>query len=142
MAPPPWELLVMVNPSMLEGLHWKLLGKGLAVVVTPPVVVVALQSGLASPVLYPPTAVTGPVSRVVPVANAPSAAPALAIPPDPLGNWTPFESTVIPAPSSAPISDGSCSNWARLPFCEASHPITASVGTGSTWALSPSNGVK
>src|ERR1700686_2440915 len=26
--PPPWELLLMVKPSMLEGLHWKLLGNG------------------------------------------------------------------------------------------------------------------
>src|ERR1700675_788716 len=137
MAPPPWELSVMVNPSMLEGLHWKLLGKGLVVLV-----LLVWQRAFESPVLYPPAAVTGPVSRVVPVANAPSAAPPEAIPPDPAGNLTPFESTVIPAPSSAPISDGSCNNWARLPFCEASHPITASVGPGSTWALSPSNGVK
>src|ERR1700751_3826739 len=114
MAPPPWELSVIVNPSMLEGLHWKLLGKGLVVLV-----LLVWQRAFESPVLYPPAAVTGPVSRVVPVAKAP---PAEAIPPDPLGNWTPFESTVIPAPSSAPISDGSCSNWARLPFCEASHP--------------------
>src|SRR5437763_1735522 len=29
MPPPPWELSVMPKPSMLDGLHWKLLGKGL-----------------------------------------------------------------------------------------------------------------
>ena len=30
MPPPPWELSVIAKPSMLDGLHWKLLGYGLA----------------------------------------------------------------------------------------------------------------
>src|SRR5439155_25176861 len=29
MPPPPWELLVTLRASMLDGLHWKLLGYGL-----------------------------------------------------------------------------------------------------------------
>src|SRR6266576_196456 len=31
LPPPPWELLVIVNPSILEGLQMKLLGNGLVV---------------------------------------------------------------------------------------------------------------
>ena len=52
------------------------------------------------------------------------------------GKCTPLASTVIPAPSRAPIRDGSCNNCARLPLVEASQPMTASEGSGSTWALS------
>src|SRR5512136_201241 len=53
MPPPPWELLVMVRPSMLDGLHWKLLGNGFGLVVPSPL----------------PQSVGLFVRRVVPVGN-------------------------------------------------------------------------
>src|SRR4051812_10912321 len=107
MPPPPWELSRIPRPSMLEGLHWKLLGNGL--VRAPPQPVVEL----------PP-----PVSRTVPVGKV-SATNGLD------GNLTPLESTVMAAPSSAPIRVGSCNSWARLPLRLASHPTTASSGRRS-----------
>ena len=48
----------------------------------------------------------------------------------PGGVHTPLPRTVIPAPSYAPISEGSCSCSARLPLSVASQPSTASSGTG------------
>src|SRR5215469_8923180 len=54
MPPPPWELSVMPNPSMLDGLHMKLLGNGLPFE--------ELQSWLVSPVWAPPVGLTSPVS--------------------------------------------------------------------------------
>src|SRR5580704_3620542 len=87
--PPPCELLRMPRPSMLDGLHQKLLGNGF-VLPTPlgpqPVLVLLLL-----------------VSRAVPVGNV-SAKNGFE------GKLTPFESTVIAAPSSAPIKLGSWSN--------------------------------
>ena len=51
------------------------------------------------------------------------------------GKLTPLESTVIAAPSSAPIRLGSCSSSARLPLRVASQPTVASSGKRSTWGL-------
>src|SRR3974390_1018920 len=87
--PPPWELLRMPSPSMLDGLHQKLLGNGfteLARLAPQPVLVFVLF-----------------VSRTEPVGNV-SARKGFD------GKLTPFESTVTAAPSSAPIRVGSCSN--------------------------------
>src|SRR6516162_4255120 len=78
MPPPPWELSVMPMPSILDGLHRKLLGYWLA----PPA----------------PPAQFATVSSVVPDGKEASA-------PDPNaseelgGMLTPFPSTVTPAPS-------------------------------------------
>src|ERR1700731_2226055 len=98
MPPPPCELLVMLRPCMLDGLHWKLLGNGLcAVVVLDPQL---LEFVLAVSNVVP----TGklPASRVGAHGSAP-------------WKFTPLDSTVIPAPSSAPISEGSCRSSAMLP---------------------------
>src|SRR5712671_3337242 len=102
MPPPPCELLRMPRPSMLDGLHVKLLGKG-----------------LAADAVFEPQEATSLASRVVPVGN-----PASNVGSKGFWPWksTPFDSTVIAAPSSAPISEGSCKSSARLPFRLASQP--------------------
>src|SRR6266480_6755356 len=105
MPPPPWELLVTANPSIRDGLHRKLLGNGL---------VPAVQLALVRSVV--------PAGKIS-AANGSD------------GKFTPFESTVIPAPSYAPIRVGSCSCSARLPFRVASHPTVASSGKRSTCGL-------
>src|SRR5579871_729735 len=51
---------------------------------------------------------------------------------EPVGKRTPLPSTVMPAPSYAPMSVGSWSISARLPFRVASHPTVASRGVRST----------
>src|SRR6266550_4980538 len=115
MPPPPWEALVIDKPSMLDGLQWKLLGN---------------RFGL--PVPDPLPQFCGPLVRsVVPSRKAPSASPNGSLP------WksTPFPNTVIPAPSYAPISDGSCNCSARLPFIVVSQPTGASAGMRSTCGL-------
>src|SRR6266576_2903734 len=91
MAPPPWELSVTPKPSILEGLHWKLLGKGLLPV--------------------PPQLAA--VRSVLPVGKPPKRVGSNGFCP-----WTstPFDKTVIAAPSRAPISVGSCNISARLPL--------------------------
>src|SRR6516164_6457774 len=110
MPPPPCEEFVIPSPSMLEGLHRKLLGSG---------EVVLLQSAL--------------LSNTVPVGKAPAvASPAPTMLLAPAGSFTPLASTVMPAPSRAPISAGSCRGSARLPFCEASQPRMASIASRST----------
>src|SRR6267142_3470169 len=108
MPPPPWELSVMPKPSMLDGLHQKLLGNGFGPPAGPQVLA---------------------VSNVVPTGKPASRAGSHGLTP-----WksAPFDSTVIAAPSSAPISEGSCNNSARLPFRPASHPTVASRGNRST----------
>src|SRR6266403_6212246 len=111
MPPPPWELLVMPKPSMLDGLHWKLLG-----------------NGFAAEVVFAPQLAA--VRRVVPAGNVP---PTVTHGFD--GKFTPFDNTVIPAPSRAPIRLGSCNISARLPFRVASQPTVASVGIRSTCGL-------
>src|SRR5262249_25485623 len=89
--PPPCELLRMPSPSMLDGLHWKLLGNGFtAVAVFDPQPLVGLVV---------------PFRSNVPAGNV-SAGKGL----EPGGNTTPFASSVMAAPSSAPISVGSWSN--------------------------------
>src|ERR1700758_4172607 len=119
--PPPWELSVIDNPSMLDGLHMKLLGNGFPLSPS--------QSRLASPVGSVAGLGPTPVSSVVPGGNAPASLPS----DQGLAPWksTPFPSTVIPAPSYAPISEGSCSCSARLPFSVASQPTVASSGKRS-----------
>src|SRR5579862_24608 len=123
MPPPPCELSVMVNPSMLEGLHMKLLGNGLVVSVQ-----WLLERGNLLP--SPSTNAGTSCSSCVPAGNAPVSVASL----QGLIPWKsrPLPSTVMPAPSSAPISAGSCSSSARLPFCEASQPTAASSGKRST----------
>src|SRR6266481_5775681 len=107
MPPPPCELSVMPRPSMLDGLHWKLLGNGFVPV--------------------PPQ--LPEVSSVAPVGK-----PASSVASHGLAPWksTPLDNTVIAAPSSAPISDGSCSSSAMLPLSPASQPTVASSGNRST----------
>src|ERR1017187_7218746 len=79
MPPPPCELSETESPSMLDGLHWKLLGYGLGVFDLPPPQFADVRSD-------------DPVgkSASAPVPNT-FAAPA--------GMFTPFARTVIPAPS-------------------------------------------
>src|SRR2546423_4623975 len=110
-APPPCELSVMLRPSMLDGLHWKLLGNGFGPAVVPQVL---------------------DVSSVVAVGK-----PANRVGSNGLAPWksTPLANTVMPAPSSAPISEGSCSSSARLPLRLASQPTVASSGNRSTCGL-------
>src|SRR6266478_8270650 len=112
MPPPPWELLVIPKPSMLDGLHQKLLENGFGPVVTQ---VVAVSNVVAG----------GKPARRVGSHGFPP--------------WksAPFDNTVIAAPSSAPISEGSCNNSARLPLRPASHPTVASRGNRSICGLVP-----
>src|SRR5580704_1767665 len=100
---------------MLDGLHWKLLGYGLV--------------GFPRPVMQ-----FADVRRVLPVGK-PASEPVPKTFADPGGIFTPLLSTVIPAPSYAPISDGSCSSSARLPLTVVSQPTTPSSGTRSTCGL-------
>src|SRR5437773_3919091 len=111
MPPPPWELLVIPKPSMLDGLHQKLLGNGFGPATGPQVL---------------------PVSSVVAAGKPARRVGSHGFPP-----WksAPFDNTVIAAPSSAPISEGSCNNSARLPFRPASQPTVASRGNRSTCGL-------
>src|SRR5712691_6339770 len=99
MPPPPWELLVIPKPSMLDGLHQKLLGNEF----TPVGQVVAVSNVVAG----------GKPARRVGSHGSPP--------------WksAPFDNTVMAAPSSAPISEGSCNNSARLPLRQASQPTVA-----------------
>src|SRR5215469_4581786 len=112
--PPPCELLRMPSPSMLDGLQRKLLGKGLdAVAVLAP---------------QPLTVFVVPFRSSVPNGKV-SAANGLE------GKVTPLPSSVMAAPSSAPIRVGSCSNCARFPLSVESHPTTASSGMRSICGL-------
>src|SRR5881397_163985 len=78
--PPPCELLRIPSPSMLDGLHWKLLGNGLeAVAVLGP----QPLFGLAVP--FRSNVPTGNVSAAKGLERA--------------GNTTPFPSSVMAAPS-------------------------------------------
>src|SRR6266550_8434906 len=120
MPPPPWELSVMPKPSMLDGLHQKLLENGLV--------------PLAPPQL-------AAVRNVVPAGKPAARVGSYGFE----GKFTPFPSTVMPAPSSAPIRLGSCNISARLPLRPASQPTVASSGNRSTCGLTPvatSYGVK
>src|SRR5882762_11956717 len=101
MPPPPWELSVMPKPSMLDGLHQKLLGYGF----------------LAVPVLGPQLLAVRSVAPVGKVSAVNGFCP---------WKFTPFANTVIPAPSYAPNRVGSCNNSARLPLSVASQPTVAS----------------
>src|SRR5215469_18523593 len=106
MPPPPCELFWTVSPSMLDGLHIKLLGNGF---------VLSLQWLLA-----PGTPLCNSV--------APGGNPPGSVPSDHGSTpWksTPLDNTVIPAPSSAPMSEGSCNSSARLPFRLAVQPTAA-----------------
>src|SRR5215470_16444596 len=96
-------------PSMRDGLQLKLLAKPLL-----------FPAKLQSPPLFPRSVVSvGKVSA----ANGSDR------------NRTPFDRTVMAAPSYAPIRVGSCSCSARLPFNVASQPTVASRGNRSTWGL-------
>src|ERR1700676_5428322 len=113
----------MPNPSMLEGLHQKLLGNGfLAVLVFGPQVLA--------------------VSNVVPSGKTPGTALFVWNGSDPAGKFAPFDSTVMAAPSNAPIRVGSCNNSARLPLREAVQPTTASSGNRSICGLLEAGGKK
>src|SRR3981189_1211770 len=113
MPPPPCELSVIPKPSMLDGLHQKLLGNGfLAVLVFDPQVLA--------------------VSNVVPTGKPARRAGSQGLAP---WKFAPFDNTVIAAPSNAPISDGSCTKSAMFPWSPASHPTVASRGNRSTCGL-------
>src|ERR1700676_1235659 len=109
MPPPPCELLVMPMPSMLDGLHSKLLGY--------------------APVQYVPSFAS--VNRMVLAGKPASSVGSKGFD----GKYTPFPSTVMPAPSRAPISEGSCSCSARLPLRLAVQPMVDSNGMRSTCGL-------
>src|SRR5215472_11927166 len=112
MPPPPCELSVTVKPSMLDGLHMKLLGNGF---------VTSLQW-----LLDPGT----PLCRsVVTGGNPPGSLPS----DQGSAPWKsrPLDNTVMPAPSKAPMSEGSCNSSARLPFRLAVQPTAASSGKRS-----------
>src|SRR5229473_4673848 len=115
MPPPPWELLVTVNPSIRDGLQWKLLGKGL---------------GIPEPCA--PIPQSAEVRCVVPAGKPAKRVASNGFCPR---KSTPFDNTVIPAPSNAPISEGSCNSSARLPLRLASQPSVASSGSRSIWGL-------
>src|ERR1035441_10561206 len=95
----------------------------------------SLHRGLVSPTRKPPGApgpapglLTTPLSSVVPTGKSASVvlngfAPLKS---------TPFARTVIPAPSKAPMSEGSCKSSPRLPFSVASQPMVPSRGNRST----------
>src|ERR1700676_2195976 len=117
-APPPWELLTMPNPSILDGLQEKLLGNRLA-----PPEPVAHWAPVGFAIVF--------CSSVVPVGNPASKVGSYGFE----GKFTPFASTVMPAPSSAPIKLGSCNCSARLPLRLASQPKVASSGNRSTCGL-------
>src|SRR3981189_1412541 len=113
MPPPPCELSVIPKPSMLDGLHQKLLGNGfLAVLVFDPQVLA--------------------VSNVVPTGKPARRAGSQGLAP---WKFAPFDNTVIAAPSNAPMSEGSCNNSAMFPLSPASHPTVASRGNRSTCGL-------
>src|ERR1700722_4241004 len=107
-APPPCELLVIPRPSMLDGLHWKLLGNGLLAALLP-------QLEAVNSVVW----VGKPPSRVGTYWLAP-------------WKFTPFASTVMAAPPRAPMGEGSCRSSAKFPFRLASQPTVASNGSRST----------
>src|SRR6266576_594392 len=96
---------------MLDGLHQKLLGDGLALLPFPQLALLFVRS-----------VVTG--------GNPPGSEPSLhgSAP----WKFTPFASTVIPAPEYALISVGSCNSSARLPLRLAVQPTVASRGNRST----------
>ena len=105
----------MPRPSMLDGLHWKLLGNGFdrcRAAAGPAVWLTRQQRGAGRERQQTMSGRT-----------------------DSIGKFTPFDSTVMPAPSSAPISVGSCSSSARLPLSVASQPTVASSGNRSTCGL-------
>src|ERR1700730_8426579 len=107
----------MPRPSMLDGLHQKLLGNGLtALPVFAPQPVVVL-------VVFARRGVPGgnPASKVGSNAFA--------------EKFTPLPSTVMAAPSRAPIRLGSCNCSAKLPLRSATHPTVASRGNRSTCEL-------
>src|SRR5919108_6012181 len=132
MPPPPCELSVTPKPSMLDGLQEKLLGNGLVWLVILPVLSTVWQRILESPRgKFPEREGSIPLRSVVPVGNPASSVGSNGSD----GKFTPLESTVIAAPSSAPIKDGSCSSSARLPLRLASHPTVASRGKRSTCGL-------
>src|SRR5882672_1503708 len=105
MPPPPCELLVTDKPSMRDGLHQKSL-------------VNAVQLGVLALLA---------ARSVVPSGNVSAANSVLLF-----GKFTPFDRTVMPAPSYAPMRVGSCNCSARLPLSVASQPTVASSGRRST----------
>src|SRR2546430_3324085 len=89
----------MDRPSMLDGLHWKLLGNGLATALGPePLPQSLLVSRTVPRGIWLSVAIAPVISDPVPKTSTPA------------GKRTPFARTVIPAPSYAPISDGSCNS--------------------------------
>src|SRR5215469_8840870 len=106
--PPPCELSWTVRPSILDGLHMKLLGNGF----------VPLQR------------LPDPCRSVVPGGKPPGSVPS----DQGLAPWKskPLDNTVMAAPSKAPMSEGSCNSSARLPFRLAVQPTAASSGKRSS----------
>src|SRR6266576_2094085 len=113
MPPPPWELLMTDKPSIRDGLQLKLLDSA------------PLQFAVLTLLSVRSTLSRGNAAGVAPSVHGYS----------PSGTNTPFDTTVIPAPSYAPRRVGSCSCSARLPFSPASRPSMASSGKRSTCGL-------
>src|SRR5207253_4896056 len=109
MPPPPWELLMTDKPSIRDGLQLKLLDSA------------PLQFAVLTLLSVRSTLSRGNAAGVAPSVHGYS----------PSGTNTPFDTTVIPAPSYAPRRVGSCSCSARLPFSPASQPSMASSGKRS-----------
>jgi len=108
-AAAPCELSVIPKPSMLDGLHQKLLGNGfLAVLVFDPQVLA--------------------VSNVVPTGKPARRAGSQGLAP---WKFATFRQHRNCCPSNAPMSEGSCNNSAMFPLSPASHPTVASRGNRS-----------
>src|ERR1700752_1980949 len=103
---------------MLDGLHMKLLGNGL---------LLPVESRHIEPVGFDMVSCNSVVLVGKPLSNVGSY--------ELDGKNTPLPSTVTPAPSSAPIRDGSCNSSARFPFSSELQPTTASSGNRSTCGL-------
>src|SRR5579864_1822651 len=114
--PPPCELSVMVRPSILDGLHQKLLVK-------PPCTLPPGQYRFSFCLLL--------VNRTVLSGNPASNVESNGFD----GKNAPLDRTVMAAPSSAPIKLGSCNSSARLPLRLACQPTVASRGRRSTCGL-------
>src|SRR5438034_7742604 len=109
MPPPPWELLMTDKPSIRDGLQLKLLDSA------------PLQFAVLTLLSVRSTLSRGNAAGVAPSVHGYS----------PSGTNTPFDTTVIPAPSYAPRRVGSCSCSARLPFSPRSEEHTSELQSHS-----------
>src|SRR5436309_15658624 len=113
MPPPPWELLMTDKPSIRDGLQLKLLDSA------------PLQFAVLTLLSLRSTLSRGNAAGVAPAVHGYSRS----------RTNTPFDTTVIPAPSYGPRRVGSWSCSARLSSSPASQPSMPSSGTRSTCRL-------